>query len=148
MTPTVDHTAYRSARIVWTLLLASLVALYVVVRLQLAEGGTPTVSNGTSQRNTFLALSAGVIVAIVLADRGMIPVQPRRGASVAFVRHVMCWALAESIGLYGVILAFQTREIDEAHLFMLVAGGLLFWLRPRPERFPPDRLRPARAPSS
>jgi hypothetical protein len=79
-----------------------------------------------------------VVVLIVLVDRGVVPIQPMGGNSLAFTRHVLCCALAETIGLYGVILASQTRRADEAHIFLLLAAALLIWLPPRPERFPPS----------
>jgi hypothetical protein len=138
MTPTIDHTAYRNGRIVWAAILGGLVVLYVLLRVQLSRSAAPALTDASSQRTMFLVLSAAVVGAIILVDRGVFPLEPRPGASVAFLRHVVCWAQAEAIGLFGVILAFQTREVNEAHPFMLLAAGLLFWFRPRPERFPPD----------
>lgn len=138
MTPTVDAGSYRKGQIVWAALAVALASYYVVIRLVLAQPGTPTLTDATQQRNVFFALSAAMIVLIVVFDRGIIPMQPRGGNSAAFTRNLCCWALAESIGLYGMILAFQTRRAGEAHVFLLVAAAVLFWLRPRPERFPPD----------
>ena len=138
MTPTVDHAAYRQGRIVWTLLLAALAAYYVVIRVVLAQPGTPLLTDAASMRNVFFLLSAAVVGVIVLFQRGVLPIQAREGLSVAYLRHVLCWALAESIGLYGMVLAFQTRQADDAHVFLVVAAALLVWLRPQPERFPPN----------
>jgi hypothetical protein len=139
MTPTIDHVSYLKGRIVWTVLLVALGVYYAVIRFALARPGVAVLTDASLQRNVFLALSAAMVAMIFLFDRGTLPLQSAQWGSIAFTRHLVCWALAESIGLYGVVLAFQTRRPDETRVFLLAAAALLVWLRPRPERFSPDK---------
>jgi hypothetical protein len=49
--------------------------------------------------------------------------------------YVVCWALSEAVALYGLVLGFLARSLDEAQPFFIVGAALLLWQRPRADHF-------------
>ena len=53
----------------------------------------------------------------------------------ALTVHVVCWALAESIAIYGLVLGLIGRGSTLSPVFFAWGAGLLLLLRPRAELF-------------
>jgi hypothetical protein len=116
------------ARIIWLALLAAVVA-YVVVLAALAGRGGPAVDVAPAVRTALQGLALAHVVAVIVLRGRLVPL----GAAppTALGAWVVCWALAEAIALFGLVLGMLERSLADAPPFLLTSAALLLWLRPR-----------------
>jgi hypothetical protein len=84
--------------------------------------------------------AAGVDIGAIYVFRRRLPLDALAGEPVpapaeVFGSYVVCWALSESVGLFGLVLGIVGRSVAEAQPFLVVAAALLIWQRPRPAHF-------------
>jgi hypothetical protein len=124
----------RTAQLVWAALLAALAGYLVTLALLLRTPATATTPDVAALRMMLYALVVPCVGLIFFFRRQLLDVaRPRHRPALA--TYVLCWALAESVALYGLVLGILARGFGEAEPFFIVAGGLLLWLRPRAEQF-------------
>jgi hypothetical protein len=63
------------------------------------------------------------------------PVPPTLEPQRALQVHMVCWALAESIAIYGLVLGLVGRAPTLSMVFFAWGAGVLLLLRPRPRFF-------------
>lgn len=136
---------HQVARVVWLAMLAS-VAIYFVLLSVLTPTGSPGAAPEMIRllRKAFVMVAAGQTFAIwVIRRRLLAPtlavapagtpreLEPGRALGV----HIVCWALAESIAIYGLVLGLIGRGSSLSTVFFAWGAGLLLLLRPRSELF-------------
>jgi hypothetical protein len=132
---------FTTARIVWTSMLAALPLYAVVLLVLVSDPGPASTANVVLLRSVFLVLSLAVAGVIVFFRRRLPSpsADPARSPAVDpaanLTAYVVGWALAESIALYGLVLAFLSRDAGEAVPFFVASALLLLWQRPRREHF-------------
>lgn len=133
---------FATARIIWAALLASVAMYLAVLAVLIAEPSAVPVNVDVGLlRSAFWAICV-VVLGVILFFRRALPsldADPARATSptadAAFTIYVMCWALADSIALFGLTLGFLSRRLEEALPFLVVAVALLVWQRPRRQHF-------------
>jgi F0F1-type ATP synthase membrane subunit c/vacuolar-type H+-ATPase subunit K len=130
------------ARIVWGALVAAVLTYAVVLQVLLRNPATAADPQlvGTL-RTVCIAIAVLQSAAIwLLHRRYLVPALERApGSSVArdpqrtFTFLVVCWALAETIALYGLVVGMIGRQQEP--LFFVWALAVLVLCRPRPEHF-------------
>lgn len=143
MPPPADG-SLQTARIIWGAMLAALVSYLVVLVLLLGQPGAAPPPGPGSMREIFAVL-ATVTVAVILYFKRNLPspdADPARQAPSMppLTASIACWALAESVALYGLVLGFLLHSLAEASPFFVASAALLLWLRPRADHF--DRRAP------
>lgn len=123
--------------IVWGAFLGSLCFYAVVLHFLLGTMPAPADGAGATSVLTSAGLALAVVATLaiwVLRRRVLDVPDPTRAAippEREFVVHLMSWALAEGVGLYGVVLGFVVRDVGSAVPFLVWAAVLLVALRPR-----------------
>jgi Na+-driven multidrug efflux pump len=123
------------ARVVWAALLVAVVMYYVVLTQVLrAAPGDADVPLASQLRTMLLGLAAVQTVAVWIAWSRLATPPEDKGGGVqrAFTVHIVCWALAEAIALYGLVLGLVARRVEP--LFFVWGFVMLVLLRPRAER--------------
>ena len=130
------------ARIVWGALLAAVLTYAVVLQILLLNRATAAGPQlvGTL-RTVFIAVALVQTAAIwFLHRRYLAPALERAPGSTAatdpqrtFTLLVVCWALAEAIAIYGLVLGMIGRQQEP--LFFVWGLAVLVLCRPRPEHF-------------
>jgi hypothetical protein len=130
--------------ILWaSLALAQL--LYVVLPIPVQENDPDFLSS--------LALAMGVVAfaeaigaLVLLRSRALGPIsagtldpQSRQGVAGLFTTLIICWVLAESIAVYGLVLRIMGAESDLWSPFAVVGGLLLLVCRPWQHGLKPPR---------
>jgi hypothetical protein len=118
-----------TARLVWGSLLVGVVLYYaLLVQLVPASEGGPGRLLPTVEA-TFLAVAAALTLVVwALHPRSLdASADPRA----ALVRYVLCWALGESIAVFGLVSGFVARDAAAGTGLMLWSLALLVLLRPR-----------------
>ena len=139
-------------RILWGALVASLL-IYLVVAFVAAPEGNPDFPVGIMAM-TLAALSVATAVGTFVyrksalagpIQRGEIDPSSQEGMAKAFPPFIVCLVLSESVGIYGLVLAFLAGEGAYAVPFVLAGVALLYLHRPTaPDLHVPDRQgRPA-----
>jgi len=114
----------RTARTIWLGMLAA-VAVYLVVLIAVVGRGG---AGGMQVEVLRWVLGALALLQAV----GIVVLRARPAGAGALPVAIVCWALAESIGAYGLVLGILARDVGEGRPFLVVAAALLLWLRPRP----------------
>lgn len=131
--PSADRTLV--ARVIWMALLVA-VMLYYAVLLQVLriapEGADMPLAGKLGTMLLGLAAAQTVAVRIAWTRLASSPDGSAGGVQRAFAVHVICWALAEAIALYGLVLGLVVRRSES--LFFVWAFVTLVLLRPRTER--------------
>jgi hypothetical protein len=143
----------RSAKLVWWALLASL-GIYAVLPFTEALGGSPPPAAAPALVPALGLVAAGLATLTLVIRRRWLEQPLRRGdldlATAAGAQRflttcLLTWVLSESIGIYGLVLFFLTR--DRRPLLSFVAAAALLLLHHRPGRPLPERdLRPGEPP--
>ncbi len=135
--------------IVWAGMVVSL-ALYLFVGHQVAGRlPGPRAADVVTTWKTALYAAAAVVLALIPRLRrymlktgaGTVRQLPARAGRPAFHPAVACYmnvtvvalALAECIGIFGMVLVFLGVEIGTLYLFVAVSAGALIYYRPRME---------------
>lgn len=140
--PTVaPETTFQTARIVWLAFLTA-IGLYGVV-LVLVVGDGAGGASLPQLRTLLTGLAIGSGVAAWAAFRRVARIEPAVGAApideadlqrrLGFA--LLSWAFAESIALYGFVLAMLERRPSVAIAFFACGALALLAARPRPELF-------------
>ena len=66
------------------------------------------------------------------AERGEIDFSTPEGMGRFFSISILLFVLSESIGVYGLVLFFLTRDVSLFYPLLLMAGGLFVYHAPRP----------------
>jgi len=123
----------QTARMLWGALLAAL-AMYFLVLVAQRPGARLT---DVTTLRTVLAALVVPTVGMVLFFRRQLP-SPERTSEPGLpplTTYTICWSLSEAIALYGLVLGFVSRSLDEAEPFFILGAGLLLWQRPRAAHF-------------
>lgn len=123
------------ARVIWAALVVAVVLYYAVLVhvLRIApEGADLPLAN--QLRTMLLGLAAAQTLAVWIAWTRLAtpPGGNGDGAQRAFAVHIICWALAEAIAIYGLVLGLVARRVES--LFFVWGFVMLVLLRPRAER--------------
>jgi hypothetical protein len=128
----------RTARLIWLgLLVATGFYLLVLVVVLGAEPAAP--ADVPTLRRVLMVLSLAAIAGIYVLRRRLpleaLASRPSPSPQAVFSTYVVCWALSEAVGLFGLVVGFVGRSVVEAQPFFMVAAALLLWQRPRPAYF-------------
>ncbi len=143
------NTAWKVIGIIWGALFASLaihVAVCYLVEDQLVpEAGFPL----ETMRFALYGVSAATLVVAYYLRRAMLKPGKRSSPSTAGhrpaaqIQHpaagkyltamIVASALSESIGIYGVVLFFLSKDWSALYQFMIVSAAAMLYFRPRKE---------------
>ena len=129
--------SYRTLRLIWLAMLASLVAIFVVTRL--AEPAAP----GGDKVLFRVLLAVGLFnlgASFILKQKMLRQAADGRGIELAQSAHILAFALCESIGLFGLAAHLITGSEHYYFFFALAGFGILLH---KPQR--DDLLRAAAA---
>jgi F0F1-type ATP synthase membrane subunit c/vacuolar-type H+-ATPase subunit K len=133
---------FRRARVVWAAMFTA-IGLYGLV-LMLVTGDGAAGEPVPQLRAALIALAVASCAASWLVHRRILPRAatpglPARGDEAEqqqrFTLAVLSWGFAETVALYGFVLALIERSPWEAATFFVVAVLALLATRPRPELF-------------
>ena len=124
-----DASPPPAARIVWLGLVVAVAAYFVVLLVVAAREGSPVIDTRILGRVLLGIATMQALAIVVLRRRWLVPV-PADGAAIPYV---LCWALAEAIAVYGLVLGVLAHDVSPARPFFVASVGLLLWLRPRAE---------------
>jgi hypothetical protein len=142
--------AWSVIRIIWGALVGSL-AIYVLV-CKLAEDQLQPISSGFSSealKNIFYFVSAIVLVGIFLIRKAMLAASSSSAAftlgHASSIQHpaaiqymfatIVAMALCETIGIFGVVLFFLSKDSFALYQFIMISAAAMFFYRPRKEEF-------------
>jgi F0F1-type ATP synthase membrane subunit c/vacuolar-type H+-ATPase subunit K len=124
----------RTAQLVWAALLVALAGYLAALAALVRTPATATTPDVAALRMMLYALAVPCVGAIFFFRRQLLDAARPRHRPV-LTTYVLCWALAESVALYGLVLGILARSFGDAGPFFVLAGALLLWLRPRPDQF-------------
>ena len=122
------------------------IALYFAVLSFLVPADPPTANSELFRmlRKAFFMVAIAETFAVWVIHRRLLapsiesPVRPASDAlepGRALTVHVFCWALGESIAIYGLVLGLVGHRIGPASFFFAWGVAVLLLLRPRAELF-------------
>jgi hypothetical protein len=129
--------------IVWIIWFALLSALGVYVGLAFTSAPTPA-TPPESSLPTLLATLAVVIGGTSVMLRpllfgglksGRVELNSMAGGQKLLTGNIICFALSESVGIFGLVLAFQGYPQESWWVFFVAAAALMFIHLPLPARF-------------
>jgi hypothetical protein len=118
------------ARVIWMALLVGVVG-YFAALVAIAGAGGAAVDVPPALRTTLQALAAAQTAAVVVLRGRLAPLGAEPSPSPALTTYIICWALAEAVALYGMVLGLLERSLADGPPFFLASAALLLWLRPR-----------------
>jgi hypothetical protein len=127
-----------TARLTWFAMLVATGVYFMA--LTVIVGSAPQAAPDVTTLRYVLMAAAGVDIGAIYVFRRRLPLDALAGKPVpapaeVFGSYVVCWALSESVGLFGLVLGIVGRSVAEAQPFLVVAAALLIWQRPRPAHF-------------
>jgi len=137
--------SFGVARVVWLTMVASVGVYFVLLAVLVGAGGAVAQPELVMVlRRVFLIVAGLESFAIWVIHRRLLgpavmrvpgttesPLEPGRALGV----HLVCWALGESIAIYGLVLGLLGHELGAAAPFFVWGAALLVFLRPRAEVF-------------
>jgi CzcA family heavy metal efflux pump len=131
--PPLPYTA-RTARVVWTSLVAAVGVCYGVVLLLGGSGAWKVDPAVTEQLLPMLLIVAAIQTAVVwLVHRRFL--RPALDPARILSLQVLCWGLGEAIAIFGLVVGMLAPEPKIAPVFFMWALVILLAFRPRAERF-------------
>lgn len=134
--------------IIWAGLLMAVFTYAVIASVGLA-GGEPSAAKPDASLAQTLAWVAAAVSGASLAlrpmflggfRRGTVSLETPAGRSRFMAGNIVCFALAESVAIFGLILALQGNPQETWLVFFAVAIVLMVIHIPLPGRFVPKRL--------
>jgi hypothetical protein len=135
------HKGLVVARVIWAFFLGSL-GVYLAVGLLVAVKTGPALDEGagTTVRYVLYGVSLATLAVIRFLRGAMLRRPPAAGARMADGRHpvlaryiqvtVVSLALAESIGIHGLILAFLLKQRSDMVALVLLSAAAMIFYRP------------------
>jgi hypothetical protein len=129
--------------LIWFGLLGAL-AVYVVM-LRTAAPPPPAKLDANMPRILGVVAVVVAIVSLVLRKvflggykTGALNLESYGGRKLFITGHVVCFALSESIGVFGLMLGFVGYPLDLCAWFLLGAVAMMLWHMPLASRFSPS----------
>ena len=119
-------------------MLAATGVYFVALTVVLAAGAAEPTDVITLRRVLMVLALANIGGVYVLRRRLPLEVLAARSSpppQEVLATYILCWALSEAVGLFGLVLGIVGRSVVEAQPFLMVAAALLLWQRPRPAYF-------------
>lgn len=129
---------FQIHRLIWIAMFASLgvyLAVYFMVGESVRAQQTGEMPLDTF-RNILLAVAAGEVLLIGFIRKRLLTPAPEMKGKAAlpiqryFVTGIITYALAESIGIFGLVLYFLGDSVDYLYLFICVSAGVMLYYRP------------------
>jgi hypothetical protein len=128
-------------RLIWIAMLVAVGAYVLVLAALIGSDAAPAPIADVPTLRRLLMLVTIPLVAVVFWLRRRLPLadygakRPTPTVQTVSAMYVVCWALSESIALFGLVLGLLSHNLGEAYPFFVVAIALLLWQRPRGEHF-------------
>ncbi|QTA82386.1 Uncharacterized protein dnl_47610 [Desulfonema limicola] len=127
---------FRVLQIIWGSMLGSLV-IYVIICHLVGDSIRESTNSEIPielLRNFLFVLSIGEITAIYFIRKIVLTVQSKLTAKEFLKKFiplsVVTYGIAESIGIFGLIIYFLGDEVHILYIFIAISAGVLFYYRP------------------
>lgn len=128
--------SYKTLMLIWWAMLTSLIIYLIVCRVVGDQVRPETVSVPLDlMRNILLAVSIAELAAVGFFRRRFTAAAGPGDLQKLTVVFIASFAIAESVGLYGLVLYLLGDSEGTLYMFLLISAAALVWFKPERDLF-------------